>query len=49
LLHDLGWRDQSIQDLGGLDSARGTEALILLVPYLIRSQGFAPFALTVVR
>jgi 8-hydroxy-5-deazaflavin:NADPH oxidoreductase len=49
LLNDLGWLDHSIQDLGGLDSARGTEALILLVPYLIRAQGFIPFALTAVR
>ncbi|MHC4053309.1 NADPH-dependent F420 reductase [Bradyrhizobium sp. 25ACV] len=49
LLRDLGWSDRSIEDLGRIDSARGTEALILLVPYLIRSKGFANFALSVVR
>jgi len=49
LLRDLGWRDHAIQDLGGLDSARGTEALILLAPYLLRAQGRIPFALTAVR
>lgn len=49
LLHDLGWSDASIEDLGGIDSARGTEALLLIVPYLIRSRGLTPFALTVAR
>lgn len=49
LLRDLGWLDDSILDLGGLDSARGTEALILLAPYLLRSQGLIPFALTAAR
>lgn len=49
LLRDLGWSDHFIEDIGGIDSARGTEALILLVPYLIRSQGYANCALSVVR
>ncbi|SFM49900.1 hypothetical protein SAMN05216573_102122 [Bradyrhizobium sp. Rc3b] len=49
LLRDLGWSDRSIEDLGRINSARGTEALILLAPYLIRSKGFANFALSVVR
>lgn len=49
LLADLGWADEAIEDLGGIDSAAGTEALFLLVPYLVRARGFVPFALTVAR
>jgi 8-hydroxy-5-deazaflavin:NADPH oxidoreductase len=49
LLGALGWQPGWIEDLGDLASARGTEALILLVPHLVRSRGFAPFALTVAR
>ena len=49
LLNDLGWPPDWIEDLGGIRSARGTEALFLLIPFLIRSRGFAPFALTVAR
>jgi predicted dinucleotide-binding enzyme len=49
LLLDLGWQDQWVEDLGGIESARGTEALILLAPYLIRARGLSPFALTAVR
>jgi predicted dinucleotide-binding enzyme len=49
VLRDLGWPESSIEDLGAIDAARGTEALILLVPYLIRSRGLVPFAMTVVR
>lgn len=49
LLRDLGWTEQSIEDLGGIDAAQGTEALILLAAYVIRSRGFAPFVLTVAR
>jgi predicted dinucleotide-binding enzyme len=49
LLHDLGWPPVWIEDLGDIFTARGTEALILLVPHIIRSRGFAPFALTVAR
>jgi predicted dinucleotide-binding enzyme len=49
LLRDLGWAEESIEDLGGIDAAQGTEALILLAAYVIRSRGFAPFALTVAR
>jgi 8-hydroxy-5-deazaflavin:NADPH oxidoreductase len=47
LLRDLGWEDKSIEDFGGIDAAQGTEALILLATYIIRSRGFIPFALTV--
>lgn len=45
LLTDLGWLPGWIMDLGDVTSARGTEALMLLVPHIIRSRGFAPFAL----
>src|ERR1044071_6784219 len=41
LLHDLGWPPAWIEDLGDITTARGTEALILLVPHLIRRRGFA--------
>lgn len=47
LLTDLDWPTEWIEDLGDLSTARGTEALMLLVPSLIRNRGFAPFALTV--
>nr|WP_236793800.1 NAD(P)-binding domain-containing protein [Amycolatopsis sp. GM8] len=46
LLGDLGWPPEWIMDLGGINTARGTEALVLLVPHVLRSRGFAPFALT---
>ena len=49
LLKDLGWQPDWIQDLGDVTTARGTEALALLVPSVIRSQGFAPFAVTIAR
>jgi predicted dinucleotide-binding enzyme len=43
----LGWPLEWITDLGDITTARGTEALILLVPHIIRTRGFAPFALTI--
>jgi len=49
LLGDLGWPPEWIMDLGNLATARGTEALVLLVPHVIRGRGFAPFALTLAR
>lgn len=49
LLRALGWPAEGIEDLGDISTARGTEALMLLVPHLIRRRGFAPFALTVAR
>lgn len=47
LLADLGWPADWIEDLGDITTARGPEALMLLVPSLIRNRGFVPFALTV--
>ncbi|MFT3813460.1 MAG: NAD(P)-binding domain-containing protein [Acidovorax sp.] len=47
LLADLGWPAGQVLDLGGIQSARATEALILMVPYLIAARGLKPFALTV--
>jgi 8-hydroxy-5-deazaflavin:NADPH oxidoreductase len=49
LLQALGWQAEWIEDLGDITTARSTEALVLLVPHLIRRRGFAPFALTVAR
>lgn len=49
LLTDLGWRKEWITDLGGIQTARATEAAILFVPHVIRSSGFAPFALSIAR
>ncbi|MFJ2060076.1 NADPH-dependent F420 reductase [Streptomyces sp. NPDC087908] len=49
LLTDLGWRDEWITDLGGIGTARATEAAILFVPHVIRSGGFVPFAVSIAR
>ncbi|WP_458248601.1 NADPH-dependent F420 reductase [Streptomyces sp. MAI_2237] len=49
LLMDLGWRKEWITDLGGIRTARATEAAILFVPHVIRSSGFAPFAISIAR
>ncbi|MFD5885879.1 NADPH-dependent F420 reductase [Streptomyces sp. NPDC060334] len=49
LLGDLGWREEWITDLGGIQTARATEAAILFVPHVIRSSGFAPFAISIAR
>lgn len=49
LLTDLGWHKEWITDLGGIRTARATEAAILFVPHVIRSSGFAPFALSLAR
>ncbi|MGW3909955.1 NADPH-dependent F420 reductase [Streptomyces sp. NPDC005070] len=49
LLVDLGWRKEWITDLGGIQTARATEAAILFVPHVIRSSGFAPFAISIAR
>jgi 8-hydroxy-5-deazaflavin:NADPH oxidoreductase len=46
LLGDLGWTRDQIEDLGDIWSARGVEAMMLLVPHIIRSRGFSPFAFT---
>lgn len=47
LLQALAWPNDWILDLGDITTARGTEALAMLVPSVIRSRGFAPFALTI--
>ncbi|MFE9555679.1 NADPH-dependent F420 reductase [Streptomyces sp. NPDC006692] len=49
LLTDLGWRTEWITDLGGIRTARATEAAILFVPHVMRSSGFAPFAISIAR
>lgn len=49
LLTDIGWRHEWITDLGGIRTARATEAAILFVPHVIRSSGFAPFAISIAR
>ncbi|MBS2535143.1 NAD(P)-binding domain-containing protein [Catenulispora sp. NF23] len=49
LLGDLGWRPEWITDLGGIETARAAEAAILFVPHVIRSGGFAPFAVSIAR
>ncbi|RZS91610.1 hypothetical protein EV189_0857 [Motilibacter rhizosphaerae] len=49
LLVDLTWRPEWILDLGGIRTARATEAAILFVPHVIRAQGFVPFAVSVAR
>ncbi|GGW56679.1 hypothetical protein GCM10010503_37360 [Streptomyces lucensis JCM 4490] len=49
LLTDLGWQKAWITDLGGIQTARATEAAILFVPHVIRSTGFAPFAISIAR
>ncbi|WP_018565887.1 NADPH-dependent F420 reductase [Streptomyces sp. PsTaAH-124] len=49
LLMDLGWREEWITDLGGIPTARATEAAILFVPHVIRANGFTPFAVSIAR
>lgn len=49
VLHDLGWDDEWVLDLGGISTARGTEAMALMVPSLLGAIGFVPFALAVAR
>ncbi|MFC9387861.1 NADPH-dependent F420 reductase [Streptomyces venezuelae] len=49
ILTDLGWKNEWITDLGGIRTARATEAAILFVPHVIRSRGFEPFAISLSR
>jgi len=49
LLADLGWRQEWITDLGGIETARAAEGAILFVPHVIRAGGFAPFAVSISR
>lgn len=47
LLRDLGWTDDGIIDLGGIQTARGTEHYVLLFAALMRATG-RPFNIRVV-
>ncbi|MEV6020694.1 NAD(P)-binding domain-containing protein [Streptomyces sp. NPDC051997] len=49
LLEDLGWHPEWVTDLGGIRTAQATEAAVLFVPHVIRSSGFAPFAVSIAR
>jgi predicted dinucleotide-binding enzyme len=49
LLNDLGWQPAWIEDLGGISSARATEAMIMVVPHILRRHGFKPFAVSISR
>ncbi|RKE23480.1 NADPH-dependent F420 reductase [Streptomyces sp. TLI_171] len=49
LLTDLGWQQEWITDLGGIETARATEAAVLFVPHVIRASGFTPFAVSISR
>lgn len=49
LLVSIGWRKEWITDLGGIRTARATEAAILFVPHVIRAGGYAPFAISIAR
>ncbi|MCX5387005.1 NADPH-dependent F420 reductase [Streptomyces sp. NBC_00083] len=49
LLQDLGWPRDWVTDLGGIETARAVEAAVLFVPHVIRSSGFAPFAVSIAR
>lgn len=49
LLGDLGWQPPQIEDLGDITTARATEAMILVVPHVLRRRGFEPFAVSLAR
>ncbi|WP_116200548.1 NADPH-dependent F420 reductase [Amycolatopsis circi] len=49
LLGDLGWQPAWIEDLGDVTTARATEAMILVVPHVLRRHGFTPFAVSLAR
>jgi 8-hydroxy-5-deazaflavin:NADPH oxidoreductase len=49
LLHDLGWTDEGIIDLGGIDTARGPEAHILLFAGLVGALKSPLFNIRVTR
>ena len=49
LLGDLGWEPAWIEDLGDIVTARATEAMILVVPHILRRNGFTPFAVSLAR
>ncbi|OQR64619.1 NADP oxidoreductase [Streptomyces maremycinicus] len=49
LLGDLGWQTAWTEDLGDITTARATEAMILVVPHVLRRHGFKPFAVSLAR
>ncbi|RLV04590.1 NADP oxidoreductase [Streptomyces griseocarneus] len=49
LLGDLGWQPAWIEDLGDITTARATEAMILVVPHILRRHGYQPFAVSLTR
>lgn len=49
LLGDLGWQPAWIENLGDISTARATEAMILVVPHILRRDGFQPFAVSLAR
>ncbi|MFF3621043.1 NADPH-dependent F420 reductase [Streptomyces sp. NPDC002467] len=49
LLGDLGWQPAWIEDLGDITTARATEAMVLMVPHILRRHGFKPFAVSLAR
>ncbi|MEU3739787.1 NAD(P)-binding domain-containing protein [Streptomyces sp. NPDC032198] len=49
LLADLDWQPAWIEDLGDISTARATEAMILVVPHILRRDGFKPFAVSLTR
>lgn len=49
LLGDLGWQPEQVEDLGDIGTARATEAMILVVPHILRRHGFKPFAVSLAR
>ncbi|TWV34396.1 NADP oxidoreductase [Streptomyces misionensis] len=49
MLGDLGWQPSWIEDLGDITTARATEAMILVVPHVLRRRGFQPFAVSLAR
>ena len=49
LLADMGWEDGRVLDLGGVETARGPEAVMLMVPDIMRASGFKPFAVSIAR
>ncbi|MEU8775474.1 NAD(P)-binding domain-containing protein [Streptomyces sp. NPDC048606] len=49
LLGDLGWHPEQIEDLGDITTARATEAMVLIVPHVLRRHGFRPFAVSLAR
>ncbi|MFH8484465.1 NAD(P)-binding domain-containing protein [Streptomyces longisporoflavus] len=46
---DLGRHPEWVEDLGDITTARATEALVLLVPHVLRRSGLQPFAVSLAR